>query len=122
MIKHLLKGILRDKSRSVLPIIIITIGVALTVLLSGYIKGAFGDMIDQNANFDTGHVKIMTKPYLENKALLPNDLALLGVGKLIDSIKKQTQNIYGQNAYDLVGLLMRWIQAESHKDKVQLLD
>ena len=88
MIKHLLKGILRDRSRSLLPIIIITIGVTLTIVLSGYMKGAFGDMIDQNASFDTGHVKIMTKPYLENKALLPNDLALLGVGELVDSLEK----------------------------------
>ena len=38
MIKFLFKGIMGDKNRSLLPIIIITIGVALTVLLSGYIN------------------------------------------------------------------------------------
>ena len=57
MIKFLLKGILGDKNRSVLPIIIIMIGVALTILLSGYMRGVMGDMIDQNARFDTGHLK-----------------------------------------------------------------
>ena len=78
MIQFLLKGILGDKNRSLLPVIIITIGVALTVLLSGYIKGAMGDIIDQNARFDTGHVKVMSKAYAENKDQLPNDLALWG--------------------------------------------
>ena len=67
MIKFLFKGIIGDKNRSLLPIIIITIGVALTVLLSGYIKGAMGDIVDQNARFDTGHVKIMTKARSEER-------------------------------------------------------
>ena len=43
-------------------------------------------MINQNAKLDTGHVKIMTKPYAENKEQLPNDLALLGINELIDSL------------------------------------
>ena len=89
MIQFLLKGILGDKNRSILPIIIITIGVALTVLLSGYLKGAMGDIIDQNARFDTGHVKVMSKAYAENKDQLPNDLALLGVDTLMQSLSVQ---------------------------------
>ena len=63
MIKFLLKGILGDKNRSILPIIILTIGVSLTILLSGYMRGVMGDMIDQNARFDTGHMKIMSRAY-----------------------------------------------------------
>jgi len=88
MIRFLIKGILGDKNRSLLPIIIITIGVGLTVLLSGYLKGAMGDIVDQNARFDTGHVKIMSKAYAENKDQLPNDLALLGVDSLISELNK----------------------------------
>lgn len=88
MIEFLLKAILRDKSRSTLPIIIIAIGVFLTVALSGYITGVFGDVIDQNAKFETGHVKIMTKAYAENKDQIPNDLALLDVSELISNLEK----------------------------------
>lgn len=88
MIKFLLKGVLGDKNRSVLPIIIISIGVSLTVLLSGYIRGAMGDIINQNARFDTGHVKIMTRAYAENKSQMPNDLAFLGVDSLIHSLEE----------------------------------
>lgn len=93
MIQFLLKGILRDKSRSILPIIVVSIGVALTVALSAYMKGAFGDMIDQNARFETGHVKVMTKAYAENKDQLPNDLALLEVGDLIQSLQQDFPQI-----------------------------
>jgi putative ABC transport system permease protein len=89
MIKFLLKGILRDKSRSLLPIIITAIGVALTVLLSGYMKGAFGDIIDQNARFETGHVKVMTQAYNENKDQIPNDLALLDASEWIDTLQTE---------------------------------
>lgn len=87
MLRFLLKGILRDRSRSLLPIIITAIGVTLTVLLSGYMTGAFGDMIDQNAKFETGHVKVMTKAYAENIDQLPNDLALLDAKQWIDTLK-----------------------------------
>ena len=87
MIRFLFKGILRDPKRSRLPIIVVSIGVFLTVLLSTWLGGVFGDMVDMNARFDTGHVKIMTRAYAENSAQLPNDLALLGTEALIDSLE-----------------------------------
>jgi len=67
MIKFLFKGILRDRSRSLLPVIIVSIGVLLTVFLSGYFTGVFGDIIDINAKFTSGHVKIMTRVTLKTK-------------------------------------------------------
>jgi putative ABC transport system permease protein len=82
MIKFLLKGILRDKNRSMLPIIIVSIGVMLTVFLSGYLRGVMGDMVDMTARFQTGHVKVMTEAYAENQGQMPNDLALLGVNAI----------------------------------------
>ena len=89
MIKFLLKGILRDKRRSVLPVVVVTIGVMLTVALSGYLRGVMGDVTDQNARFQTGHVKIVTRAYAENADQLPLDLALLGVDSLVDALKKE---------------------------------
>ena len=58
----------------------------VTVMMSGFLEGIFSDVINQNAKLDTGHVKIMTKPYAENKEQLPNDLALLEINELIDSL------------------------------------
>ena len=86
MIKFIIKGILRDKSKSIIPIAVISVGVMVTVMMSGFLEGIFSDVINQNAKLDTGHVKIMTKPYAENKEQLPNDLALLEISELIDSL------------------------------------
>ena len=86
MIKFIIKGILRDKSKSLIPIAVISVGVMVTVMMSGFLNGIFSDIINQNAKLDTGHVKIMTKPYSENKEQLPNDLALLEINELIDSL------------------------------------
>lgn len=87
MIKFILKAILRDKNRSLLPVIIISIGVFLTIFLSGFMGGVMGDMIDQTARFETGHVKVMTRAYAENKDQIPNDLAIIGANELVQELK-----------------------------------
>ena len=88
MNKFLLKGIINDRSRSLLPIIVISLGVFLTVFMYCWIKGMMGDSIVMNANFNTGHVKIMSQAYAKESEQLPNDLALLDVEKLIGNLKK----------------------------------
>lgn len=87
MIKFLIKGLLRDKSRSRLPIMVVAIGVMLTVFMHAYITGFMGDTIEMNARFTTGHVKVMTRAYAEDASLLPNDLALLQIEELLDSLR-----------------------------------
>lgn len=89
MIKFLLKGILKDKSRSLLPIIVISIGVLLTVILFCWLKGIMGESIRLNANFNTGHVKVMTRAYNKDAEQMPNDLAILNVTKQVDELKRE---------------------------------
>jgi putative ABC transport system permease protein len=105
MIRFLLKGILRDRSRSTLPIAVTAIGVMLTVFLSGYIRGVMSDVVDMNARFETGHVKVMTKPYLESKDQLPNDLALLEVSTLIDELKHDFPELTWEKRIRFGGLI-----------------
>jgi putative ABC transport system permease protein len=88
MIKFILKGILRDKSRSLLPVIVVALGVFLTVFMSGFLKGVFNDITDLNAKFTTGHVKILTHAYAENASQNPNDLALIEVDELIAQLQQ----------------------------------
>jgi len=83
MIKFLIKGLIRDRNRSLFPILTVTVGVSLTVLIHCWVTGIFSDMIDMNARFSTGHVKIMSQAYLENIDQSPNDLALMDVSKVI---------------------------------------
>ena len=86
MIEFLIKGLIRDRSRSLFPILMVCAGAFLTVFLYSFMKGYIGGMVDANARFDTGHVKIMTNAYAELSDQMPNDLALLGVGDLMKHI------------------------------------
>jgi putative ABC transport system permease protein len=83
MIKFLIKGLIRDRNRSMFPILTVTLGVSLTVLIHCWVTGIFSDMIDMNARFSTGHVKIMSQAYLENIDQSPNDLALMDAEDII---------------------------------------
>lgn len=105
MIKFLFKGIIRDKSRSILPIVVISLGVSLTIVLSGFLCGAMTDMVDQNARFETGHVKVMSRAYAENKEQLPNDLALLGVDSLISYLRSNYPDLQWVERIRFGGLL-----------------
>ena len=89
MIKFILRGILRDKSRSLLPVIVVALGVFLTVFMSGFLKGVFNDITDLNAKFTTGHVKILTRAYAENASQNPNDLALLDVDEMMTQLQQE---------------------------------
>jgi putative ABC transport system permease protein len=82
MIRFLIKGLMRDKSRSRLPVIVVSIGVMLTVFMHTYINGFMGDTIEMNARFAYGHVKVMTRAYAEEMDQKPNDLALIGIEEL----------------------------------------
>ena len=88
MMKFLLKGILRDRSRSLFPFLTVTAGVFLTVILFCYIKGMEIDVVRSNANLSHGHVKLMTRAYSREIEQLPNDLALTGVDSLIGDLRK----------------------------------
>lgn len=87
MIKFLFKGIIQDRSRSLLPIIIVSIGVILTVILYCWLHGIMGESIALSANFNTGHVKVMTRAYAKEADQMPNDLALLEVNGLMRKLK-----------------------------------
>ncbi|MFC1495539.1 ABC transporter permease [Thermodesulfobacteriota bacterium] len=87
MIRFLIKGLLRDRSRSLFPVLMVSAGVFLTVLLYSVIQGTVSDMVDSNARFETGHLKIITRAYSEFSDQMPNDLALLNISKVMNTLK-----------------------------------
>ena len=88
MIKFLFKGLLRDRSRSLFPILTVVAGVMLTVVLYSWMKGAEQNMIGSSARFMTGHVKIMSQAYAQEADQVPNDLAFIGTDVLIQDLKR----------------------------------
>jgi len=105
MIRFLLKGLMRDRSRSLFPVLIAAAGALLTVFLYSWILGAMGDLIQSTAQFDTGHVKIMTRAYKELADQMPNDLALLGVDNLLEKVRDSEKEMVWAPRIRFAGLL-----------------
>jgi len=87
MIKFLIKGLLRDRSRSLFPVLTVFSGVFLAVLLYSFMNGVIADMINSTARYQTGHVKVMTQAYAEESNQMPNDLALTGIKEITETLK-----------------------------------
>ena len=105
MIEFLIKGLIRDRSRSFFPVLMVGAGAFLTVLAYSYMKGAIGDMVDSSARFDAGHVKIMTRAYSELSDQMPNDLALLGTHELINQLRKDHPHMIWTTRIKFGGLI-----------------
>ncbi|MGH1364306.1 MAG: ABC transporter permease [Calditrichia bacterium] len=86
MISFLIKGLLRDRSRSLFPLFVIIAGVTLTVIMHCWIEGMFVNMTQSSANFQSGHVKVTTRAYAKEASQLPNDLAITGLDTLLQEL------------------------------------
>ncbi|MBN1895225.1 FtsX-like permease family protein [bacterium] len=105
MIRFLIKGLLRDRHRSLFPLLTVTAGVTLTVFFHCWLGGVFGDIIDYNARFTTGHLKVTTKAYAREADLFPNDLALFGVDSLCRRLQDQFPGTQWSPRIRFAGLL-----------------
>ena len=84
----LLKGLLRDRHRSLFPILIVAGGVIIIILSYCWMMGVIDDFATTNAKLDTGHVKIMTRAYADISSQVPNDFALISVTGFLNTLKK----------------------------------
>lgn len=105
MIGFLAKGLLRDRSRSLFPTLIVTAGVLLTVVLYSYIKGSENDIINANARFISGHLDIMSRAYAAEEDQIPNDLAYIGVSEMIQRLRGEFPGILWTPRIRFGGLL-----------------
>ncbi len=105
MIRFLFKGLLRDRSRSLFPVLVVLLGVVLTVFAHSWIVGVEENMVQANAHFQTGHVKVMTRSYARQSAQARNDLALLQVDSLVSALSHQHGDLYWMPRIRFNGLL-----------------
>ncbi len=105
MIGFLFKGILRDRSRSVFPFLVVAAGVFLTVTVYCYIRGAQDAVISSNANLVSGHVRVMTRGYAKEADQIPNDLALANLGSLLKDLETRFPNFLWAPRIRFGGLL-----------------
>ena len=105
MITFLTKGILRDRSRSLFPVIVVTLTVAMIILFQGFLTGIMNSMFLDSAVVSTGHVKVMTRAYNEENQLLPNDLALLDTEQLVRELNREHPDYFWTPRITFGGLL-----------------
>ena len=63
MIFFLTKGLLRDRSRSLFPVIIITITVAIVIFTIGFMRGSMNSVFLDTAIIISGHEKVVARAY-----------------------------------------------------------
>ena len=105
MIHFLTKGLLRDRSRSLFPVIIITITVTIVIFAIGFMKGSMNNVFLDTAVIISGHEKVVTRAYKEESQMLPNDLALLDIDQLIINLKKEYPDHFWSPRITFGGLL-----------------
>ena len=76
MIRWLVRGMLRDRTRSLFPFTVVTVGVALVIVLVGFMDGVLMGMMDMTAYLDTGHLRVVNKAFYDEEHLNPLDRAL----------------------------------------------
>ena len=105
MIHFLTKGLLRDRSRSLFPVIIITITVTIVIFAIGFMRGSMNNVFLDTAVIISGHEKIVTRAYKEDSQMLPNDLALLDVDQLIINLDEKYPDYFWSPRITFGGLL-----------------
>ena len=105
MMRFLLKGLLRDRSRSLFPLLTVAAGVTLTVFLQAWLNGVLSDVISSTAHYRTGHICVMTRAYAAKADQNPNDLAILGVDSLLAALRKNYPDLLWTPRIAFGGLL-----------------
>lgn len=105
MIKFLTKGLLRDRSRSLFPVLVITLTVTLVIFSIGFMQGSMNSLLLDTAVILTGHEKVVTRAYSEESQLMPNDLALMDVDQLIENLEQEYPDFFWSPRITFAGLL-----------------
>jgi putative ABC transport system permease protein len=93
VIRFLIKGLLRDRSRSLFPLLTVVTGVAVTVLMQAYMGGITLNMSESSASFGTGHLKVTSRAYAREGDLAPNELAYVGLERLLGELHVQAPDV-----------------------------
>mgnify|MGYP000077961106 CR=1 FL=1 len=105
MIKFLFKGLIRDRSRSLFPVLTVVTGVFLSVFLYSYLNGVVSQMINSTAHYQTGHLRIMTQAYAQEADQNPIDLAFIGVDNLLQTLNEKYHQMLWTPRIKFGGLL-----------------
>ena len=105
MIGFLMKGLLRDRHRSLIPVMIVAAGVSISIIMYCFMDGMVDDMVRSSARLDAGHVKIVTRGYSRLISQAPNDLAIRDADAMIERLRAEYPGIEWAGRIKFGGLL-----------------
>ncbi len=88
MLKFLVKGMFRDRHRYLFPLLIVSTGVFIIVFFQALVQGYMGSFIRQNAGFETGHLKVVTRAYADLSSQKPYDLGFMDLRADLEDWKR----------------------------------
>jgi putative ABC transport system permease protein len=89
VILFLLKGLIRDRSRSLFPLLTVIAGVALTVVGQAWVRGTESELVHATAAFNTGHVKVAPRGAAAESDATSPELALDQAGALLKDLRRR---------------------------------
>ncbi len=90
MNNFIIKGILRDRTRTLFPFLTVAIGVALAVFLDAYLRGTTDSMFNTTARLACGHLMVTTRARAQAGEYATPELALLDVA----GVKRELATAY----------------------------
>jgi len=105
MWKFILKGMMRDASHSLFPIITITIGVCITVIMSCWIDGVFGDLVQNTSKLQTGHLEVTTREYANEVTSFPLEYSLINSDEITENLRQMYPEYHWVQRIDFGGII-----------------
>lgn len=90
MMRWMLLGVFRDKTRSLFPYLVVAVGVTLVIFFLGFMEGVLFGMMDTTAKLDTGYLRVVNKPFYDEEHLNPLDRALAAQREVHEWLKKNS--------------------------------
>lgn len=93
MIRFLAKGLWRDPTRSLFPLLTVTTGVMVTVLMQTYLAGISSNLSWSSARFSSGHLKVTSRAAAKAGDQASNELALAGVDQILEGLRRDAPDL-----------------------------
>ena len=74
LLRTAIRNVFRNRRRSVLNIIALTVGISIMFIATGWIRGYFTVLYDGIINAETGHIQLVHHRYIDESRRLPLDL------------------------------------------------
>ncbi len=117
------RDLMRNRRRSVLTLIAVALGLALLIVLNGFVQGTIADSLQYSIRYQTGHVQVRNDSYEEEKLslkwkdLLENPAALTAQAATMPQVQNAAPVLWINGilntAEDSVGLRVYGIDVAS---------